>query len=452
MQFVVRATITVVFLTLLSGVALAHGGGLSTGPPDRLAIPTWLYLSTGGATIGVSFLLASFITDRSFIEEIHDWHRWISIPRLTLARVARLLGLVGLGFVLITGFVGPEAALSNAAILLVWAGWWAGYTMSIYLVGNSWPALNPFRTLTKPFDEGRLGYPERWNAWPSVVLLLTLIWIEVVSPLADDPRLLATLILLYTLISIGGTWLVGSKRWFSSIDPVSHVFRQYGYVAPLQRTDDGVKIKLPGMGLVENRPADLSEVGFIIALVWGTTYDGLTGTQLWADFARTVVTLGVPAILLYPLVLFLGFGVFFGAYWAASRSSRRTARTLLSTEELARHFASSLVGIAAGYHLAHYLTYFLELSPALMGALVSPFSPSVPRVLITPSWFGGLSIAFVLIGHMLAIWVAHSVSYDIFPSRMQAIRSQYSITAVMVFYTMTSLWIVTQPFVSPPYI
>jgi hypothetical protein len=52
----------------------------------------------------------------------------------------------------------------------------------------------------------------------------------------------------------------------------------------------------------------------------------------------------------------------------------------------------------------------------------------------------------------LAIWVAHSVAYERFPSKLQAIRSQYSLTLVMIAYTMVSLWIVTQPFAAPPYL
>jgi hypothetical protein len=37
----------------------------------------------------------------------------------------------------------------NLAILIVWVGWWAGYTMSVYLLGNSWPAFNPWRMLAE---------------------------------------------------------------------------------------------------------------------------------------------------------------------------------------------------------------------------------------------------------------------------------------------------------------
>jgi hypothetical protein len=69
-----------------------------------------------------------------------------------------------------------------------------------------------------------------------------------------------------------------------------------------------------------------------------------------------------------------------------------------------------------------------------------------------PSWFGGLELAFVLVGHLVAIWVAHATAYDVFPGRLQAIRSQYPFILVMVLYTMVSLWIVSEPSVTPPYL
>ncbi|MFT4890697.1 MAG: hypothetical protein ACI9YT_001615, partial [Halobacteriales archaeon] len=64
----------------------------------------------------------------------------------------------------------------------------------------------------------------------------------------------------------------------------------------------------------------------------------------------------------------------------------------------------------------------------------------------------GLELTFVLVGHVLAICVAHAVAFDLFPDRLQAIRSQYPFIAVMIAYTTLSLWIVAEPTLSPPYL
>ena len=435
-----------------SGRALAHGGGLANAQPERLTVPTWLFLTTGGGVIGASFLLTTFATDREFLKYLHSRRRALPTHESVLRWGGRVLGLGGLLMILLAGYLGPPEALQNAAILLVWAGWWAGYTMTVYLGGTSWPAINPFRTLATVLGEGRVEYP-RWLAgWPSVVGLLALIWIEIVSPLADDPRLLAGFVSLYLVVTLVGAFLFGAETWFANVDPISNVFRQYGKVAPVQRRRSGLALTIPGSALIRNPAVDRADVGLIIALVWGTTYDGFVQTPLWVDLAVPLVEAGIPPMLLYPAVLFAGFFVFWGVYRLACRYVRTFAPTYRDTTRIARLFAPSLLAIAAGYHLAHYLSYFLTLSPALLSAFTNVLQPSTPVSLVLPGWFAGLSIAFVLLGHILAIWVAHSIAYEHFPSKIQAIRSQYTITLVMVFYTMLSLWIVTQPYSTPPYL
>ncbi|WP_330166314.1 hypothetical protein [Halobacterium sp. KA-6] len=140
----------VVGLVVVCGVAVAHGGSLRDASGQELAVPTWLFLSTGGAVVGASFLLASFVTDREFVAAVHEWHHHLPAPRRVLPWVRHVVGLAGFAFVLLTGFAGPTEPLRNGAIVLVWVGWWAAFAMSTYLVGNSWPPVNPFRTLTRP--------------------------------------------------------------------------------------------------------------------------------------------------------------------------------------------------------------------------------------------------------------------------------------------------------------
>ncbi|WP_277541780.1 hypothetical protein [Haloarcula laminariae] len=442
-------------LLLAAGTASAHGGSLAGGGRESITVPTWLFLSTGGAAVGASFLLASFVTDRSFIERIHDWGVPLTVSESRLpALFARTVGLAGYVAVIVVGFVGPPTPQTNLAILLVWVGWWAGLAMTTYLVGNTWRALNPLDTVALALPSLDRTYPGRVGAWPAVVGLLALIWLEVVSPLADDPRLLATAVVGYSALTLAGAVVFGRETWFAEADPVERVFRYYGRVAPIGYDERGLRLRLPGMDLSSPRLVDgRDEVAFVVALLWGTTFDGLVVTPAWRDLTRPLVDAGLPAQLLYPLALAAGFGLFLGAYWLAVRLSRRAAATYLTAETLAQRFAPPLLAIAAGYHLAHYLGYFLVLAPALGVALLSPLSdPGAVPVYEPPGWFGGVGIAAVVVGHLVAIWVAHAVAYDVFPSRLQAVRSQYPFIAVMVFYTMTSLWVISRPEVPLPYL
>ncbi|WP_075936893.1 hypothetical protein [Halosegnis longus] len=446
------------------GRALAHSGSLGANAGRGVAVPTWLFLATGGGVVGVSFVLSSLATDREFLRYVHEYRRTVGTTRHDLlVGLGRAVGLLGLVVVLATGFLAgrsefpvalladvPADPLRNAAILLVWGGWWAGLAMSSYLVGNSWPVLNPFRTIAGWLPSLDRELPVD-GGWLATVGLLTLIWVEVVSPLADAAQLLATAVALYGVVTVLGGVVVGDD-YFTEYDPVARVFDAYGRVAPLTVEDGSLKLRSPGAGLQTPWVDSTGDIAFIVALLWGTTYDGLVATAPWAGFARAVVGFGVPPVLLYPLVLAVGFAGFLGVYLLSIRYGRRIADTTLDSAALAARFAPSLLAIAAGYHVAHYLGYFLNLVPALANALANPLSPGQAFVLTIPGWFGLASLTFVIAGHVLAVWVAHGVGYELFPSRIQAVRSQYLLTLVMMFYTMTSLWIVSRPYEAPPFL
>jgi len=453
------ARVALVLCALLASLAAAgrvaaHAGGVRGATRGTLAVPTWLFLATGGAVVGASFLLSAAVTDRTYIRWIDTWGRRLPDAGRAARPLWRLLGVVALAATAVAGLFGPADPGRNAAVLLVWIGWWGAFVLSAYLVGNAWPAVDPFRTVAAVVPSLDREYPDRLGAWPAVGGLLALVYLEVVTPLADDPRLLAGVVVGYLGLSVAGSAVVGVDDWFGNVDPISRLLSAYGRVAPLTRTDDGLRLRLPGMGLtdadwVEGR----GDVGFVVAVVFVTTYDGFVGTGLWAAVARPLVGVGVPALVVYLAAMVGGYALFLALYLAAARSARRTANTYLAPRELARRFAPSLLAIAAGYHLAHNLAAALELAPTLAVALAAPLSPpaTLPR-LVVPDWVGGVGVAAVLAGHLLAVWVAHSTAYDLFPDRLQAVRSQYGVTAAMVAYTMVSLWIVSRPGGAPPFV
>ena len=447
-----RALATLLGVALLSTPALAHGGSLGSAGRQSVSVPTWLVLFTGGAAVGASFLLASFVTDRRLIRDIESWTRSLVTRGATLDTLTTLFRVAGVVLLAATVTItlgGPQQSLANAGLLFVWVGWWAGFTMSTYVLGNTWPAVNPWRTIGTILPTLDRSYPA-WGVWPATIALLTLVWVEVASPIADAPDVLGGVVLAYTLVTLVGAVVFGPETWFDRADPVARVFDHYGHVAPFQRDDSAVVTRLPGMALTDLSVSSRSEVAFVVALLWVTTFDGFVATPAWRTIADAATPV-VPLLVLYPLALVVGFALFLGAFYGAARLSRRTANTYLTTATLARQFAPALLAIAAGYHLAHYLGYFLSLLPALFAVAAAPLDPpATVTLLVLPSWFETVGMTAILLGHLLAIWVAHGTAYDIFPGRLQAIRSQYPFIAVMVFYTMTSLWIIAQPEVTPP--
>lgn len=456
-----RPIVTLGSVFALAGTARAHGGGLADPTPGAFVVPTWLFLTTGGGVVLFSFLLTTVVTDRETIESIHAIRASLTYPS-ALRRLGNLLGIGGLVFVVVVGFLGPADAVQNAGLLLVWVGWWAGLAMVAYLLGNPWPALDPWRRIAGWVPGETVDLPARLGRWPRVAALLIVVWVELVSPLASNPRILAWAVVGYSVVTIAGMARYGDN-WVDRVDPIAGVFRTYGLLAPVQRTDSGLSLRVPGSRLTDRTGVHGSDyegvagqhvdAAFVIALLWGTTFDGLSSTPLWVEWTRPLVAAGVPAQGLYLVALVGGFALSYGGFRLVVRASRLTGPTFLASDVLASRFARGLVPIAAGYHLAHYLGYFLGFLPTLVATTLSPLLVSTaPPVLSLPAGFGYLALGFVLLGHVLAVWVAHSVAYHSFPGHIQAVQSQYPLTLLMIAYTMLSLWIVSRPSVAIPYL
>ncbi|MHC3437638.1 hypothetical protein ACYJ1Y_05920 [Natrialbaceae archaeon A-gly3] len=448
---VLAVLVTVVGVATAANVAL----GLSENSGD-VTVPTWLYLATGGGVIGASALLTMLVTDRETISTFHDGS--VEAPLGRLYRAGSLLlgtiGILGLAFVLLVGVFGPQIGSLSAAVLLVFAGVRGMLTMFVYLVGNPWRAINPWRRIATALPNGYLEYPEWLGTWPAVGALLVLIWLEIVAPLATLPWTLVLVVTGYSAFTIAGAVAFTPETWFRRGDPISVLFRLYGAVGPIQRTDEGLEIRPPGSRLSDDDVVvDLSSVAFILLLVWELTYSGFIVTSPGVRTVEFLVGVGVPPAVVYLTLLIAGFALFCGVYWYAAGHTRNRAETYISQRYLAIRFAPPLLAIAAGYHVAHYIGFSVSLWPSLLQTMVSPFSPPPnPTQFALASWFGYLEIAAILLGHILAVWIAHTVSFELFPGKLQAIRSQYPFIVVMILFTMASLYLVSLPGMEPVYV
>ncbi|MGM0399068.1 MAG: hypothetical protein ACQEQY_08765 [Halobacteriota archaeon] len=442
-------------LIVITRPVIAHASGLD-GSRESVAIPTWLVLLTSGAVIGASFLLVSMVTDRQFIESINGWGLSFDINRPSwLPGIGGAVGVSVLVTLLYVGFFGPQTGSANLLVLFVWSLWWAGYAMSVYLLGNTWPTLNPWRFLADLFPVSfDVRYPAVLGSWPSLVGLFVLVWVEVTNPIAERPALLAGVVAVYSLVTVAGALVFGTEAWFENADPISRVFHFFGWIAPIQRTEQGLRAGLPGWHLVDDGlVTGVDDVAFVIGLLWLTTFDGFVATPAWNAIITPLVDVGVPPLFGYVGLLIAGFVVFASAYFLASRYAKRLANTVLDETTVGIRFAQALLPIAVGYHLAHYLAYFVQFVPSVAVLSANPLSPPAQLpILVIPDWFGTVQLVFVLVGHVVAIWVAHGIAFDSFTGRLQPLRSQYTYTAAMVLYTMASIGIVFQPSIPLPYL
>jgi len=51
----------------------------------------------------------------------------------------------------------------------------------------------------------------------------------------------------------------------------------------------------------------------------------------------------------------------------------------------------------------------------------------------------------IVVGHIIAVYVAHRIAFREIPDRKKALASQVPMLVLMIAYTMISLWIIAQP-------
>jgi hypothetical protein len=215
-------------------------------------------------------------------------------------------------------------------------------------------------------------------------------------------------------------------------------------------------------GLLNTADVSPSMVAFVLVLLSTVTFDGFTATPAWAalegrlyalleplgDARLTVI--GTLGLLVFPVVFGLVYLTF--ARWMA-----RMGDDQLGTGTVAQLFVLSLVPIAIAYHLAHYFTYLLIQGQLLIRLASDPlgfgwnlfgtarYRPDIGIVGARAVWY--TAVVAIVVGHVLAVYVAHVVALREYRDRRAALRSQLPMLVLMVGYTVVSLWIIAQPIV-----
>jgi hypothetical protein len=483
---------------------MAHGFGQRYDLP----VPLALWVTAAAAAVALSFVIIGlFVTAHPGGQQY--WRLNLLDTRLGRAladgRVrggARVLAVALLFLVLATCLVGSPNPTQNLAPTLIWVAWWVGLAYFSALLGNLWAVVNPWGALFG-WGERLLGhprpplrYPARLGAWPAVVLFGTFAWIELVFTGRSIPQQLGLLIFGYSLLTWTGMALFGRAVWLRHGDPFAVAFEVLARFAPteVRVTDPAAcrRCSLPcpappgecvdcpecaeraaaarrewnlrpyGTGLLHSGDISPSMIAFVVLLLSTVTFDGLTATPAWANVERALYTtltalgdarltvIGTLGLVTVP-VLFLAVYLLFARWmaWAAGDT--------LSTATVARLFVLSLVPIAIAYHLAHYFTFLLIQGQLLIRLTSDPFGfgwnlfgtaryrPDIGIVGARFAWY--TAVVAIVLGHVIAVYVAHAVALREFPDRRAALKSQVPMLVLMVGYTMVSLWIIAQPIV-----
>ena len=483
-------------LALRAQPAAAH----ALGGVFSLPVPLGLYLTAAGTAVAASFAVAVLV-----VRPAGPVARYPTRPvAMGVARSASVaLQVVGLAWwfgIIAIGLVADP--ISPLPAVLFWIGIWVGLPISAVLLGNAWPSLSPFRTLFGGLErlarlvgitrlDAGLRYPRALGRWPAVLFLFGALFGELILPGHNAPTTLAMLLGSYTLVTLLGMVLFGRIAWLRNSELFEVYLGWLGRVGPVGRRvlEAGVcegcaegcdpahcvdcpecsVAADPGERRAELRPwfAGLTEVGsagwsdaaFIVLVLSGVTFDGLSETAPWAKVMTWLFTSLLPVIgpvntavvaqVVGLIALWLAFlAAFSAAAWLTRRLHDRDRQPppLGSTVGA---YAATLLPIAGGYLIAHYLTLVVQGAvwmPSLITNPTSTVAPPLDWMPISAVWY--LSVGAIVLGHIAAVVLAHRRALR--DSATRPIVAGLPLVVLMVGYTVLSLWIIAQPITIEP--
>jgi hypothetical protein len=463
---------TLALAAVIAGVpvsAAAHGFGQRYDLP----LPLSFYLFGASAAVAVSFVIVGLFVRESAPShrrpgmELHvgRFAQLICNPVLTWA--LRIFAVAILILTIVAGFIGNQNPYRNIAPTMVWIIVWVAFVYVSAFVGDIWNLLNPWRAvfaITARFTHGG-KYPAALGVWPACVLLMALAWVELVYPNPAVPQFLAVLALGYSVLTIIGMMLFGGEAWLEHGEVFTVLFGTFARFAPLEFQEQrrrALRLRPFGAGLLHPRAVSSSMTAFVLLLLATVLYDGALGTPEWGSFesaaAAHISVLGeLKFVALRTAGLVAFWLIFWGSYLAVSALMSVATASHLSALAVARHFALTLVPIAIGYHLAHYLTFLLIQGQYIIPLASDPFGfgwnlfgtagyrVDIGIIDARIAWY--IAVTAILIGHIAAVYLGHCKALDVLDSRAAALRSQVPLTALMVVYTFISLSILAEPMV-----
>jgi hypothetical protein len=441
---------------------LAHAAPINY----KFPLPIWLYVGAGGAAVLLSAPAAALAIKGTDIVERRgpDVYRYVRRlgPLLTLLGVA-LVAVAFAGGLFSTNDQSQEF-FENPVTVLTWVDFWVGLGIVSWLVGNVWERVSPLNVAGRAIDGalarrgmGTLAYPARLGQWPAVTLLLVWSWMELIWPVAKEPRPLAAMLLLYILASLAGCAVFGAAAWFENVELFSVLARTLSRFSPLELRpfspeewaaapsgERSARLRLYGAGLRTDPVLPVGGSAFVLAALATVVFDGWSQTDRFASlqqwFWQRWSFLANHVDVLQTLSMIAVVAVFVAAY-------------LLVTRGRAELFAPTLIPIAGVYFTAHYFAYLLIAGQSTLGVIVDPFGHSwnplgwgeyalwkgvAPAAVV---WW--LQVGLIVFGHVVAVFAAHRLALRA-TTRTRALVAQVPLVLLMVGYTVTGLWVLAQ--------
>jgi hypothetical protein len=275
-----------------------------------------------------------------------------------------------------------------------------------------------------------LTLPERAGIWPAVVAYAGLALVGLAAGPAR-PSLVALLAGGYTALTLAGMVCFGRDAWLTRCEAFTVLFSLVGRFGPVEVARDergrlrDVWLRPWGTGLLQRQRGGWDWIVFVVVLLSTLAFDGLAATGPWQAVAPALGAAAVPVGLVAVAAAFLAVVALFVHLVLAIAGARR------DDLRAATAFALTLVPIALLYHTAFS-----------WGFVVGGLRAALP-LRTDAIWY--VQLTLVVLGHAIAVYLAHLRAGERFRSTRRAMLGQYPMVVLLVLYTMTSMWILAQP-------
>ena len=452
-----------VVAVMLPGLAWAHAAEQGF----VLLMPTDIYIAAGAATVAASIVLVGLVPVQAVVRVFRPLPlRAVLCPERAATGVSLLSTLVFLALVWL-GFKGPNDPLANLLPLTIWTLLWVMFVVLQAVFGDLWRWLNPWTGLYRVVAASRrppFQLPQAVGSWFAVALLILLNLFALADLAPDDPERLAVVALAYWVITFLGMVLFGAQDWLARVEVFSVFFRLMARLSPL-RFGPRPAIGWPGWQALERPETDPSRAVFCLVLLGSGSFDGLHETFWWLaqiginplEFPgrSAVVWPSTLGLLAGNIVLVAIFALAVAAGMALACGQERRAR--LGPAFTA--FSVSILPIALGYHVAHYLPSFLVQIQYVGVALGDPFERGwhlfgLGHGHVTTGFLNNAATVRVLwltqagavvASHVVSVLMAHHVAVHLVQGRSAVLRCQAGLAILMIVYTIFGLWLLASP-------
>ena len=453
--------ILAVLLAVLPGMLWAH----ASEQGFVLLLPTEVYTSAGVATVALTVILLAvlpaWVAARLFMPVA-----LLPRPRVPLRHVTSLLSTAFLAFLVWRGLTGAHDPLGNPLPLFVWTVFWIGMVSLQGLLGNHWRWTNPWTGLITLLgwatgSRAPMRYPRAVGYAPGAVIFLCFAGFLLADPAPADPERLALAVGGYWYLTLMGVTLFG-PRWMLRAEAVTILMRAYGRMGLLGRARGRLAIGLWGWQILARPRPSLGFAVFILLMLGSGSFDGVNETFWWLGVLglnplefpgrSAVIMPNLVGLLVANAALIVGFAA---CLWLGER----IAATRRPLGEVFCLFAPTILPIALGYHVAHYLTSFMVDGQYVIKVLSDPMGQGADLLnlgtfYVTTGFFntpGTVKVIYlaqagaVVFGHVVAILLAHALAVRGHGNNWRALLGQAPLALFMIAYTFFGLWLLASP-------